>query len=145
MKKKKIMISAAIISAIIILAYIIIGNPIIAINNKKLQREVVSINSDYVELNNIVPFEWDEVYTFEPYASKEQIEDIIGFKSNYIQETVSEGMVQLLFIKDHKVVCSVCGYSNALGYRIDFEGRIMYVDHAVFSVERDSGIVKLNY
>jgi hypothetical protein len=127
------------------LTYMIIGNPIVIINNQKLQREVIEVNSDYVELNAIVPFEWETVYTFEPYTSKEQVEDIIGFKSNSIQETVSEGMVQLLFVKDKKVVSSVCGYSNTLGYRIDFFDRIMYTNNAVFSVKRDSDIVMLTY
>ena len=145
LKKKKTIISVVTISLIMALTYMIIGNPIVIINNQKLQREVTEVNSDYVELNEIVPFEWDTVYTFEPYTSKEQIEDIIGFKSNSIQETVSEGMVQLLFVKDKKVVSSVCGYSNTLGYRIDFFDRIVYTNNAAFSVERDSDIVRLTY
>lgn len=145
MKKKKITIYIIVISLIVALTYIAIGNPIVFVNNQKLKREVIAVNSDNVELNEIVPFDWDMVYTFEPYTSKEQIEDVIGFKSNSIQETVSEGMVQLLFVKDKKVVCSVCGYSSTLGYRINFFGRIMYTDNAVFSVERDSGIVRLTY
>lgn len=144
MKKKKITISVSII-LIIALAYIAIGNPMVFFNNQKLKREVTAIKSDNVKLNEIVPFEWDTVYTFEPYTNKEQIEDVIGFKSYSIQETVSEGMVQLLFVKDKKVVCSVCGYSSTLGYRIDFFDRIMYTDNAVFSVERDSDIVRLTY
>lgn len=144
MKKKKITISVSII-LIIALAYIAIGNPMVFFNNQKLKREVTAIKSDNVKLNEIVPFEWDTVYTFEPYTNKEQIEDVIGFKSYSIQETVSEGMVQLLFVKDKKVVCSVCGYSSTLGYRIDFFDRIMYTDNAVFSVERDADIVRLTY
>lgn len=145
MKKKKTIIAIVAISVIIALAYMIIGNPIVLVNNQKLQREVTAINSDYVELNKIVPFGWDTVYTFDPYTSKERIEDVIGFRSSSIQETVSEGIVQLLFVKDKKVVSSVCGYSNTLGYRIDFFDRIMYTDNAVFSVERDSDMVSLTY
>ncbi|MBU3145664.1 hypothetical protein [Clostridium sp. CF012] len=145
MKKKRTIISIVTISLIMALTYMIIGNPIVIVNNKKLQREIIKVNSDYVELNKIVPFEWDTVFTLEPYTSKEQIEEIIGFKSNSIQETVSEGMVQLLFVKDKRVVSSVCGYSNTLGYRIDFFERIMYTDNAVFSVKKDSDIVRLTY
>ena len=70
MKKEKTIISIVTISLIMALTYMIIGNPIVIVNNQKLQREIIAVNSDYVELNEIVPFEWDTVYTFEPYTSK---------------------------------------------------------------------------
>lgn len=64
---------------------------------------------------------WESVvYTFEPYMSKEKIEHVIGFKSNLIQETVSEGMVQLLFIKGSFAVASVCGYGGNLDIALTF-------------------------
>jgi len=92
-----------------------------------------------------VPFEWDIAYTFDSHTTEEQIEAIIGFKSNSIRETVNEGMVQLLFVDGKSVVSSVCGYSEALGYRIDFLESVSYADHAVFSVDTEAGIVKLTY
>lgn len=143
MKKKKLVSFIIAICLIVALTYMAIGNPIVFVNNQKLKKAVTAVNSDNVKLNEIVPFKWDVVYTFEPYMSKEKIEDAIGFKSNSIRETVSEGMVQLLFVKDQKVVSSVCGYSSNFGYSIDFLERITYEDNATFSVERDSDIVKL--
>lgn len=131
------------VALMIALAYSAIGNPIVFINNNRLNREVTAINSGVVTLNEIVPFEWDAVYTFEPYANKEQIEAIIGFKSNSIRETVSEGMVQLLFVKNRRVVGSICGYSDNLGYSVDFQDKILYSDKALFSVEKYSDTIRL--
>lgn len=127
------------------LAYIIAGNPVVAVNNQRLQREVKAVDSNFALLNEIVPFKWDTLYTFEPYASEEEIEEIIGFKSSSIKETVSEGMVQLLFVRDKKVVSSVIGYGSALGYSIDFQGKIMFSDNAVFSVERDAEMIRFTH
>ena len=85
----------------------------------------------------------DRVYTFEPYATREEIAEIIGFDSSSIRETVSEGMVQLLFVKDHKVTSSVCGYASSLGYAVGFFDRVDYEENAVFSVKREDGLVIL--
>lgn len=145
MKKKSKLILVVALGILFTLAYMIFGSPVVMLNNERLQRAVTAVNSDYVELNEIVPFKWDTVYTFEPYASEKQIEEIIGFKSRSIKETVSEGMVQLLFVKDDKVVSSVLGYESALGYSMNFTDKITYSDKAVFSVERDSDIVRLTY
>lgn len=133
------------IGAMAILTYIIIGNPVVFVNNQKLKKAVVTITSTSVELNKLVPFEWDELYTFDPYTSKGEIEKTIGFKSNSIKESVSEGMVQLLFIKDEKVVCSICNYPRNLGYEIRFNEKILWEDHAVFSVKRDATVIHLLY
>lgn len=143
LKYKKTIITIIALGLIIVLSYIVIGNPIVFVNNQKLKQAVLAVDSNNILFNEVVPFEWDIVYTFEPYTSKEKIEGIIGFKSNSIKETLSEGMVQLLFIKNNKVVSSVCGYSSNLGYRIYFFNRIMYTDNAVFSVERNTDIVSL--
>ena len=131
------------VGLVLALLYSAIGNPKVYLNNNRLGREVRAINSEIVTLNETVPFKWDAVYTFEPYASKEQIEDIIGFKSNSIRQTVSEGMVQLLFVRNRKVVGSICGYSSNLGYSIWFHDRILYSDEVPFSVEKGGGMVIL--
>ena len=128
---------------LIALAYLFIGNPVVAINNSKLKASITSISSERVELNDVAPFAWDAVYTFQPYADRSEIEETIGFKSNSIQETVSEGMVQLLFVKGERVVASVCGHAGALGYRIEFPDRIVAGEHAGFDVKTEDAIVVL--
>lgn len=120
--KKKIIITTIIIilmGIIGLLAFFV--NPKIYLNNKKLKEAITKIETDgeyQKSLGEIIPFDFDTLYTFDQYTSKEDIEVIIGFKSNYIKESTSEGMVQLLFVKDNKVVSSVCDYSVNLGYKI---------------------------
>lgn len=129
-----------------ILGYLVIGNPIVLINNKKLGNSIKSIQSDNIKLNEVVPFDWDVVYTFEPYASKERIEEIVGFKSSAIKENnISEGMVHLLFVKGKKVVASILGYSTNLGYRLDFPSKVTFEENAEFNVKILNDIVTLEH
>jgi len=141
--KKKIWIIIAAVIVISAIGYYIIGNPVIAYNNYRLKQSIHTISKTEVTLNEIVPFEWDTVYTFAPYTSRSEIEEIIGFKSNAIQETISEGMVQLLFVKGSSVSGSVCGYAKNLGYFIDFSGKARFEDNIPFDVRIQDDIVYL--
>lgn len=108
----------------------------------------MSIDTETVQLNEVVPFDWDTLYTFESYQSQEEIEEIVGFKSNDIKENnISEGMVHLLFVRDNKVVESILGYSDELGYNLDITAReeykVTYVENTLFSVTKADGITTL--
>lgn len=147
MKKKtrvKVLVCAVLVLAI---GYLIVGNPIVFMNNRRLKRAITEITADTVTLNEVVPFEWDSVYMPGPYASKENIEKLIGFKSASIKENwINEGMVQLIFVKDQRVVSSVLSYPENLGYSIGFRNygpRIDAKDHVRFQVENRGGIVCL--
>lgn len=127
------------------LSYLVIGNPIVAVHNKQLKQAITSINGkETITLNEIVPFDWDTVYTFDPYTSKKEIEEAIGFKSNSIKETVSEGMVQLIFVHDQNVTASVCGYTSVLGYNVYLNESVSFKNNTKFFVEhtKDSVILK---
>ena len=149
MKNKKINKRIWVVCIVVLLVfaciYAIIGNPIVAINNSKLEQSFTAITAETVAFNEIVPFDWDMVYTFEPYTSKAEIEAMIGFKSNAIQESISEGMVQLLFVKNNKVVAGICTYASNLGYSVNFADKILYSDNAVFRVQKEAGIVQLSH
>lgn len=140
MKKKPIFLLAV---AVVIVLCIAFFHPIVRWNNHKLQSSITSLETGTVNWNDVVPFTWEAVYTFDPYTSVAEIEKTIGFSSRSIQETVSEGMVQLLFVKDKRVVASVCGYSDQLGYSVDFEGKILFEENARFTVTNEGGIVEL--
>lgn len=149
--KKKTKRVISILTCIILIGVagcFMIGNPIVFINNQKLENSIQSIDNQAVHLNDVVPFEWDTLYTFVPYSSKEEIEKIIGFKSNDIKENnISEGMVHLLFVKNDKVVASVLGYASNLGYNIDFtpKVKVMFEENAQFDVIKADGITTLTY
>ena len=147
MKKKtrvKVLVCAVLVLAI---GYLIVGNPIVFMNNRKLRSAITEITADTVTLNEVVPFEWDSVYMPDPYASKENIEKLIGFKSASIKENwISEGMVHLIFVKDRRVVASVLSYPQNLGYSIGFRKygpQIDVEDHVRFQVEIKNEIVCL--
>ena len=142
--KRKYVISA--IAAVVVAPAVVwmwFGDPLLAYRAGQLRAAVRSISETEVTLNEVVPFDWDTVYTFAPYTSREEIEGVIGFRSNAVKETVSEGMVQLLFINGDAVIASVCAYADALGYRIDFPGCITYDEKAVFTVNHKEGIVQI--
>ena len=148
MKKKASATVLVVILALVIVRYFFVGNPIIAVHNNQLKKAVTSIkDSQTVTLNEVVPFEWDTVYTFAPYETKENIEKTIGAKSSSIKETVSEEMVSLVFVKDNKVTASVFAYPSNLGYKISFDDFVSYEDNKIFAVEnsidQETNIIKL--
>jgi len=141
-----------IVILIIILSFICWRNTFVVIrNNKAFNTNVNSITQDKVFLNDIAPFEWDTVYTFGPYTSREVIEKVIGIKSNAISEARSEGMRQLIFVKEDKIICSITGYYYKLGYMFFIEsyenehGTLNSTDNPLFKIERNDGLVKLIY
>lgn len=72
-----------------------------------------------MNLTDVTPFAWESVYTFDPYMTRKEMEEILGFKSRHLKETVSEGMQQLVFVNGNEVVCCICGYRDQLGYGVD--------------------------
>lgn len=147
--KLKTNIVAIILSSIALMAiagYLVIGNPVVYVNNQKLENSIKSIDSETIELKEVVPFDWDVVYTFEPYSSKVSIEEIVGFKSVDIKENnINEGMVHLLFVKDKKVVASILGYSTKLGYHLDFPSKVTFSENPQFNVTIADDITTLTY
>ena len=87
-----------------------------------LKDEVLSIGQsvETVNLTDITPFEWDVVHSFYPYTPEDTIYETIGYKWDDISETVSEGMNQIVFLKDEKVVCYLYGYPENNEYGIYF-------------------------
>lgn len=142
--------------AVILGGYLFSGG-LAGVNARALAHAVEAIPEEttQVSLNELVPFEWDEVYTFDPYTSEEEIKRIIRLDSGAVEESVSEGMVQLVFVEwgKERVVASVCAYPDNLGYdiRIPFNhgdegyGVLRYEDNAVFSKSTENGVTVLTY
>jgi len=72
-----------------------------------------------VFLSSFTTFEWDTLYSFAPYTSNETIYQVVGYQWDKINSTVSEGMNQIVFLKDGKVVCYIDGYPDK--YKVFFE------------------------
>ncbi len=142
----KVLCGAAVL---LLLFWLGFGDPVLLYNEKTLQNAVVRTTEETVLLSDLTGFDWDAVYTFSPYTSRRQIEQVIGFSSSAIEETVSEGMIQLLFVRKKRVVCSVCGYPSSLGYGIagmpQGEAVLNQDDAPRFQVERRGETVWLEY
>ena len=80
----------------------------------------ISGNTVINDLSQWIPFEWDTFYSFAPYTSKEKIYEVIGYKWDNINETVVEGMIQIIFVKDNVVTCYLYGYPENIKLGFDF-------------------------
>ena len=137
-------------AALIFSAVLYLLNPTLIVNSIRLKSSAIAVNSDETAVNAVVPFVWDCLYFFDPYTPKSEIEKAIGFKSRYIKETPSEGMMHIIFTKGNKIVCQVLAYPNKLGYGIysdNFNGhgyaKIKSSDNPVFNIEYSCSIQKL--
>lgn len=109
---------------------------------QSLKRSVLALDdAKQVTLDDIVPFDWDAVYTFPPYTAKSDIEHTLGIRSPFIHETVSEDMTQLIFTRGRSVIACITGYP---GFNIEFAGRISAGENTVFTTEKtESGLLLL--
>ncbi len=137
--------------------YLIFGDPRIYMNNAKLEDALTEITDDKVTLEEIVPFEWTTVYTFDPYTSIKRIKWITGSNSPALKESINEGMTHIVFTDKGTVVASVCAYPTSLGYSLSFAGgentyydysdggysHIEYGDGVIFEVTRENDLVNL--
>lgn len=135
---KKIMAGLILLAAVgglaVLMGHIFgFGDPV-SRNNRAFSQEVKQWVSQAHEgeqicLSELTPFSWNAAYTFDPYTSKEEMAKVMGCSGKNLQETVNEGMVQLIFTDydsgsgENKVVCSICGYGGNLGYGIDLGTR----------------------
>ena len=111
MKKKKVLLIAVLILFAVLLVKVIKKDKW-EVNQTMLKQEVLGIDEflDSVNLSDVTPFEWDLVYSFDPYTSNDVIYKTVGYKWGRISETVSGGMDQLVFMKEGKVVCYLYVY-----------------------------------
>ena len=141
------------IAAVFLIFYFIFGDPVIYINNYRLKTTMTEIRKNRVTLEETVPFEWTRVYSFGPYFPLKDIKKITGSKSPALDDSISEGMINLVFMNHGRVVSSVCGYPSSAGYSLslavnadtdyDNYSKMDYGDLIEFQVTLEDGIVNL--
>lgn len=119
-KLKKILFCLVCILCIIIIWYFGVINTDLNKNTKNLESKLSQdiSNNEYIT-KNLFDFDYDKIYVFQPYLSKSDMEEEIGFKFYKLKDSVSEGMVNILFVKDNAPVTYLYGYPSNIGYYID--------------------------
>lgn len=124
---------------------------------KALKREIRKIPAEMTEvrLNDLVPFEWDTVYAFGAYEPESAIHEVIGVEDGRIEEGVSEGQMQIVFVdhQEESVAANFCGYPEKFGFLMEFpeewwgkrDCMITKEENAVFTVTKEDGLVTLTY
>ena len=149
-RKQRFYIAAAGLLAVIALAWSLIGSPVVLWHNHQLKAALTGLTDTTITLEQAVPFSWDEVYTFAPYTSVEEIQEVIGTTSFNLKEAESEGVLQLVFLDGGAVTAAVCAAPAALGYDVDLASavdstpcKLTHGENISFAVERDGGVVRL--
>lgn len=95
-----------------------------------------------INLSDITPFKWDKAYIFEPKTSPDKIYETIGYEWQDIKEANSEEMIQMIFIKDKKVICHLYGYEKYLQMYFKFD-KSEYKDSVITIYPRESDRFKV--
>ena len=158
MKKNKlrVIVSFSVVILIIIIFSVLKSvDPIWEANAKRFSSSLNIINGKPATIDNLsdfTTFEWDTLYSFAPYTPEETIYEVIGYRWENISSTVSEGMNQIVFIKDSKVVCYIDGYPYKykvffdFGHYNDSNFKLTSSDKLTFTMTlTDDGIRILDY
>ena len=121
-------------------------------NESKLKEALVREKFGALVLSNFTPFKWDEVYLF-PFGTDEQtIYDTIGYKWGEIKHSDTDYEMQVVFVKDSKVVCYCSGTEKEKGYYIKaaFQKGEKYKvvkskDNLLFYLSTEPGFMMLEY
>ena len=103
------------------------------------QIEVSAGGEMEMSLKQLTPFEWEKVYFFKPYTSKESIKEVIGCKIKDYYYSVSDSDSQIYFVNDGEVVCSLAGNYETLKFRVDYS-----FDEVSYQLEKDDNITITN-
>lgn len=157
--KKKYFITLTIISIILLALFFVLKNTpnrdIWDLNAIKLKQKIFSMEQgvETINLTDLTPFDWDNVYSFYPYTSKEKIYKTLGYKWDDITEAMSEGIIQMVFVNQGKVVCYLTGLPSNIKYDIalnpseykDGVAVLSSKDDLNFRIKRSNGVTYLKH
>ncbi|WP_088189379.1 hypothetical protein [Desulfosporosinus sp. FKA] len=123
---KKVMRWIGLVIAIVVVAVISIKivdyNSLTSKNTRNLER-FLSQNTYHangkVKVKDLITIDYDKVYVFQPYQSMDEMERQIGFKYPKLEQGLSEGMNNILFVIDKEPVAYLFGYPSNTGYFVN--------------------------
>lgn len=84
-----------------------------------LSENITSGRSENGNLKDLITLDYDKMYVFEPYQSISEMEKQIGFKYSKLKEGISEGIINILLVKDNKAIAYLFGYPSNTGYYLE--------------------------
>lgn len=119
-----------------------LANPHTAkVNGRELGSVLSQYNDKIVALNDMVTFDYDYVIQFPPYADLKSMEKMLGFNCSFLIESVNEGMMNILFVKNNKAVCYIYGYGENHNFYLSLPDgiKIQKKDLGTFFVSTTNG------
>lgn len=127
----------------------------IAYQNDQLKKALRSVQEEQIFLEEKVPFAWDEAWHFSPYMSKKEMRSFmqLPLAENHLCELYTEGATQIFFLKEKKLVASLCGFPEDLGFSVQLpelslakqeNRRVFYLSYGSykkFFVQKDRGVL----
>ena len=124
MKKIPILVFSLLIIFIMVIIILIFINPFSqTYKNRHSFKKSISFLSEEIQevtFNDLVSFDWDFVYSFHPYISNKEINEILGFESNKPLEMMNEYLESIVFVKNQEVVCYFVESPLSLKFSFDF-------------------------
>ena len=109
-------------------------------NNTELFHKTLLKKVEYdkiVALNDLTPFEWNKVYFFDSYANKEYIYEKVGYEFDSIPDNQVQGLMQIVFMNENKVICHIHGFWENYKYYIKSDKEeLLESDNPKFFVDK---------
>lgn len=122
-KKKKILFSAAAVAVTV--TAVVLGMSYFSQNSSNtrlLERSLRQIREEKNgKVADLFTVDYDTLYVFAPYEDKSRMEAKIGFSMRGLNESVSEGQINYLFVKDKEPAGYLSGIPDGIGYCINLE------------------------
>ena len=149
----------ALISLAIIIVMTFLG-PVVARIVETAEMKTIKVSADAFEaafeqvkngeipcadLATLTDAEWDTLYVFGPYTTKEKIDETLGKAWKYTQYTsidIDDSITLLLFTKDQDVV-AFTELSRGIADFAYLSGEVYGSDNACFSVDETGRIVEV--
>ena len=119
--RKKIIAILFLVVTVLCIAIFTLWNSEVNVNTRNLEKQLASHAKNQQEgyVKNLIPFTYDQVYVFEPYQTKEQMEAQLGFTCRILKETINEGILNILYLNNHSPVANLYGYPSNIGCSIE--------------------------
>lgn len=127
--------------AVVVLIFSQFGN---GAKVRALKKEMLALEDGSVmTLEEVIPFEWERLFQFDPYTSREQIEEAIRKKIHRSSITVNDNERTMLAMSGRDVVYDSSGDPSVYGYLFQTSGEMKRGEHTEFRVEHRGDYVFL--